>query len=128
MRKTLIIGLLWIVSFPLSAQIVNTEIEYWAIANLEESPEWKPWKEVEGEILIDLDSDKIIINAVFKNVYFIIELIDTDENEERTKYIMTAVDNNKTKCIIKIVKFDEYRYHLYIEYSNINIIFQIVKI
>lgn len=85
--------------------------------------DWSEWKSCYYKVIIDLDSNTIIIN---NSKYTIDKYIETvsDGNSKTTKYAVITYDNRS--CFIRMREQKDNVKQLYIDYDNIIYVYNLI--
>lgn len=115
-----------------NAQDFEGKITHWTIKTYNDSTQsfdqWRDWKPKEGLISVNFDTDIIKVFSDISSKYKITNLIEQIQLEEGAIYKFTAIDEDTDECYIDIVRFDNYRFHIYIKYNNFQVLYQIVPL
>jgi|SRR6185436_7096376 len=91
--------------------------------------EWEPWEAYDVLIVYDGRGNNVEIYSQFKHSYHILEILEFNTEEEKKNIIVHSIDERGNKCFVEFVFFKEInKYHLYIRWSNLQILYQMKKI
>ena len=122
--KNLLLVLLMFLSVNMCSQTLYTD--YVSTMSLISKDKWSDWSEWEScyyKVIIDLDSNIIIING---SKYIIDKYIETisDDNSKTTKYAVINYDNKS--CFIRVREQKDGVKQLYIDYDNIIYVYNLI--
>ena len=122
--KNLLLVLLMFLSVNMYSQTLYTD--YVSTMSLISKDKWSDWSEWEScyyKVIIDLDSNIIIING---SKYIIDKYIETisDDNSKTTKYAVINYDNKS--CFIRVREQKDGVKQLYIDYDNIIYVYNLI--
>jgi transcription elongation factor len=121
MKTLLLILIPWIASaqvYRFTGEAVSMKYTY---------GEWSEWEKAEVLIILNIDKDIINIYSKREQRYDIISISDKIYNRDTESLVLDCVDEEGIRCTIKLVNntAEDYR-HLYIRWSNLQYVYQIV--
>ena len=91
--------------------------------------EWEPWESYDVLIVYNGNSNNVEIFSQFKHIYHILEVMEFNTEEEKKNILLISTDERGNKCFVEFVYFKGInKYHLYIRWSNLQVLYQMKKL
>lgn len=133
MKKIILLTIFLFIGILLQAQTLKFESEAVSYKTFDiennKFDEWNKWEPTRVLIVINLLEETIDVWSKYEQHYKILSLIDTLVTEDRKAYLFDGIDEDLKRCTIELSKLHSPDVtHLYIRWSNLQIVYQMTRI
>lgn len=132
MKKLLILTIFLFIGILTQAQIVRFESEAvsYKTFDIENNrfDEWQPWEPTRVIIILNIKKETIDVYSQYEQHYIIISAADKVLSQDKKSYFFDAIDEDGKRCSIEMSILDTGVNHFYVRWTNLQIVYQIVKL
>jgi uncharacterized protein YxeA len=96
----------------------NSVIEQWN--------DWEEWNECNITITVNLDRDEINIYSQRVQEYVILSYSQVEKKDNFESVTLNALDEEGIRCNIKLIKYINGESHIYVQWSDMQLGYQVV--
>lgn len=132
MKKLIFIIIFLFVGILSQAQILKFESEAVSYKTFDiqnnRFDEWEPWEPTRVIIIVNIEKETVDVYSQYEQHYIFLSVIDNVIQKDRKSYIFDALDEDGKRCSIEMSILDTGVQHIYVRWSNLQIVYQIRKL